>query len=80
MNTVTAIVRYVLLGAAGPLNMVGDVEGTTAANTIKSLQKIPVDASAPKPRQVLISEGDVPRVLAALGEQPVPVLDEDPPE
>jgi DNA segregation ATPase FtsK/SpoIIIE, S-DNA-T family len=33
-----------------------------------------------KPRQVLISEGDVPRVLAALGEQPVPVLDEDPPE
>ena len=33
-----------------------------------------------KPRQVLISESDVPRVLAALGEQPVPVLDEDPPE
>jgi DNA segregation ATPase FtsK/SpoIIIE, S-DNA-T family len=33
-----------------------------------------------KPRQVLISEGDVPRVLAALGEQPVPVLDEDQPE
>ena len=33
-----------------------------------------------KPRQVLISEGDVPRVLAALGEQPVPVLDEEPPE
>jgi S-DNA-T family DNA segregation ATPase FtsK/SpoIIIE len=33
-----------------------------------------------KPRQVLISEGDVPRVLAALGEQPIPVLDEDPPE
>ena len=33
-----------------------------------------------KPRQVLISEGDVPRVLAALGEQPVPVLDDDPPE
>jgi S-DNA-T family DNA segregation ATPase FtsK/SpoIIIE len=33
-----------------------------------------------KPRQVLISEGDVPRVLAALGEQAVPVLDEDPPE
>jgi DNA segregation ATPase FtsK/SpoIIIE, S-DNA-T family len=33
-----------------------------------------------KPRQVLISIGDVPRVLAALGEPPVPVLDEDPPE
>jgi S-DNA-T family DNA segregation ATPase FtsK/SpoIIIE len=33
-----------------------------------------------KPRQVLISESDLPRVLAALGEQPVPVLDEDPPE
>jgi DNA segregation ATPase FtsK/SpoIIIE, S-DNA-T family len=33
-----------------------------------------------KPRQVLITEGDVPRVLAALGEQPVPVLDDDPPE
>ncbi len=33
-----------------------------------------------KPRQVLITEGDVPRVLAALGEQPVPVLDEEPPE
>jgi len=33
-----------------------------------------------KPRQVLISEGDVPRVLAALGEQPIPVLDDDPPE
>jgi S-DNA-T family DNA segregation ATPase FtsK/SpoIIIE len=33
-----------------------------------------------KPRQVLISEGDLPRVLAALGDQPVPVLDEDPPE
>jgi DNA segregation ATPase FtsK/SpoIIIE, S-DNA-T family len=33
-----------------------------------------------KPRQVLIGEGDVPRVLAALGEQPVPVLDEEPPE
>ena len=32
-----------------------------------------------KPRQVLISEGDVPRVLAALGEPAVPVLDEDPP-
>jgi DNA segregation ATPase FtsK/SpoIIIE, S-DNA-T family len=31
-----------------------------------------------KPRQVLISDGDVPRVLAALGEQPVPILDEDP--
>jgi S-DNA-T family DNA segregation ATPase FtsK/SpoIIIE len=37
-----------------------------------------------KPRQVLISEGDLPRVLAGLGspptQQPVPVLDEDPPE
>jgi S-DNA-T family DNA segregation ATPase FtsK/SpoIIIE len=33
-----------------------------------------------KPRQVLISESDVPRVLAALGQSPVPVLDEDPPE
>jgi S-DNA-T family DNA segregation ATPase FtsK/SpoIIIE len=33
-----------------------------------------------KPRQVLITEGDLPRVLAALGDQPVPVLDEDPPE
>jgi DNA segregation ATPase FtsK/SpoIIIE, S-DNA-T family len=33
-----------------------------------------------KPRQVLISEGDVPRVLSALGEQAVPVLDEEPPE
>jgi DNA segregation ATPase FtsK/SpoIIIE, S-DNA-T family len=33
-----------------------------------------------KPRQVLISESDLPRVLAALGEKPVPVLDEDPPE
>jgi DNA segregation ATPase FtsK/SpoIIIE, S-DNA-T family len=34
-----------------------------------------------KPRQVLITEGDVPRVLAALGEQPVAVPDEDvPPE
>jgi S-DNA-T family DNA segregation ATPase FtsK/SpoIIIE len=33
-----------------------------------------------KPRQVLISESDVPRVLTALGEQPIPVLDEDPPE
>ena len=32
-----------------------------------------------KPRQVLISEGDVPRVLAALGEQPVAVPDEEPP-
>ena len=31
-----------------------------------------------KPRQVLIAEGDVPRVLAALGEQPLPVLDDDP--
>ena len=33
-----------------------------------------------KPRQVLISESDVPRMLAALGEQPVPVLDDEPPE
>jgi S-DNA-T family DNA segregation ATPase FtsK/SpoIIIE len=34
-----------------------------------------------KPRQVLITEGDVPRVLAALGEQAVAVPDEDvPPE
>jgi DNA segregation ATPase FtsK/SpoIIIE, S-DNA-T family len=33
-----------------------------------------------KPRQVLISEGDVARVLAALGEQPVRLLDDDPPE
>jgi S-DNA-T family DNA segregation ATPase FtsK/SpoIIIE len=34
-----------------------------------------------KPRQVLITEGDVPRVLAALGEQAVGVPDEDlPPE
>ena len=33
-----------------------------------------------KPRQVLISEGDVPRVLAALGEQPVRVLDDETPE
>jgi S-DNA-T family DNA segregation ATPase FtsK/SpoIIIE len=33
-----------------------------------------------KPRQVLIAEGDVPRVLAALGEQPVRVLDEEMPE
>jgi DNA segregation ATPase FtsK/SpoIIIE, S-DNA-T family len=33
-----------------------------------------------KPRQVLITEGDLPRVLAALGDPPVPVLDEDPPE
>jgi S-DNA-T family DNA segregation ATPase FtsK/SpoIIIE len=33
-----------------------------------------------KPRQVLISESDLPRVLAALGEQRVPVLEEDPPE
>jgi S-DNA-T family DNA segregation ATPase FtsK/SpoIIIE len=32
-----------------------------------------------KPRQVLISEGDVPRVLAALGEQAVAVPDEEPP-
>jgi S-DNA-T family DNA segregation ATPase FtsK/SpoIIIE len=37
-----------------------------------------------KPRQVLISESDVPRVLAGLGspptQHPIPVLDEDPPE
>jgi DNA segregation ATPase FtsK/SpoIIIE, S-DNA-T family len=33
-----------------------------------------------KPRQVLVSEADLPRVLAALGERPVPVLDEDPSE
>jgi len=33
-----------------------------------------------KPRQVLITEGDVPRVMAALGEQPVRVLDEETPE
>jgi DNA segregation ATPase FtsK/SpoIIIE, S-DNA-T family len=33
-----------------------------------------------KPRQVLITEGDVPRVLASLGERPMPVLDDDPPE
>jgi S-DNA-T family DNA segregation ATPase FtsK/SpoIIIE len=33
-----------------------------------------------KPRQVLISEGDVPRVLAALGEQPIQVLDDETPE
>jgi DNA segregation ATPase FtsK/SpoIIIE, S-DNA-T family len=33
-----------------------------------------------KPRQVLISEGDVPRVLAALGEQPVRVLEDEMPE
>jgi S-DNA-T family DNA segregation ATPase FtsK/SpoIIIE len=33
-----------------------------------------------KPRQVLITEGDVPRVLAALGEQPVQVLDDEMPE
>jgi S-DNA-T family DNA segregation ATPase FtsK/SpoIIIE len=33
-----------------------------------------------KPRQVLISESDVPRVLAALGEQPVQLLDDEPPE
>jgi DNA segregation ATPase FtsK/SpoIIIE, S-DNA-T family len=31
-----------------------------------------------KPRQVLVTEGDLPRVLAALGDQPVPVLEEDP--
>ena len=33
-----------------------------------------------KPRQVLITEGDVPRVLAALGEQQMPVLDDEMPE
>jgi S-DNA-T family DNA segregation ATPase FtsK/SpoIIIE len=33
-----------------------------------------------KPRQVLITEGDVPRVLAALGEQPMRVLDDEMPE
>ena len=33
-----------------------------------------------KPRQVLIAEGDVPRVLAALGEQQMPVLDDEMPE
>jgi DNA segregation ATPase FtsK/SpoIIIE, S-DNA-T family len=33
-----------------------------------------------KPRQVLITEGDVPRVLAALGEQAVPALEDDAPE
>jgi DNA segregation ATPase FtsK/SpoIIIE, S-DNA-T family len=33
-----------------------------------------------KPRQVLIGEGDLPRVLAALGDTPVPVADEDPGE
>jgi DNA segregation ATPase FtsK/SpoIIIE, S-DNA-T family len=33
-----------------------------------------------KPRQVLITEGDVPRVLAALGEQQIPVLDDEVPE
>ena len=34
-----------------------------------------------KPRQVLVTEADVPRVLAALaGEQPVPVPDEELPE
>jgi S-DNA-T family DNA segregation ATPase FtsK/SpoIIIE len=32
-----------------------------------------------KPRQVLIGEGDVPRVLATLGERPVAVPDEEPP-
>ena len=31
-----------------------------------------------KPRQVLVSEADLPRVLAALGEQPVTVLEDDP--
>ena len=33
-----------------------------------------------KPRQVLITEGDVPRVLAALGEQQIRVLDDEVPE
>jgi S-DNA-T family DNA segregation ATPase FtsK/SpoIIIE len=33
-----------------------------------------------KPRQVLISEGDVPRVLAALGDRTVPVPEDPPPE
>jgi DNA segregation ATPase FtsK/SpoIIIE, S-DNA-T family len=33
-----------------------------------------------KPRQVLITEGDVPRVLAALGAQQIPVLDDEVPE
>ncbi len=33
-----------------------------------------------KPRQVLIAEGDVPRVLAALGEQQIRVLDDEVPE
>jgi DNA segregation ATPase FtsK/SpoIIIE, S-DNA-T family len=33
-----------------------------------------------KPRQVLIMEGDVPRVLAGLGERPVRVLDDEMPE
>ena len=32
-----------------------------------------------KPRQVLITEGDVPRVLAALGEQQIRVLDDEVP-
>jgi S-DNA-T family DNA segregation ATPase FtsK/SpoIIIE len=31
-----------------------------------------------KPRQVLISEGDLPRVLAALGEPAVPAFEDDP--
>ena len=31
-----------------------------------------------KPRQVLVTEADLPRVLAALADQPVPVLEEDP--
>ncbi len=31
-----------------------------------------------KPRQVLVSEADLPRVLTALADQPVPVLEEDP--
>jgi S-DNA-T family DNA segregation ATPase FtsK/SpoIIIE len=33
-----------------------------------------------KPRQVLVTEGDLPRVLAALGEPPVPVLEDEPSE
>jgi S-DNA-T family DNA segregation ATPase FtsK/SpoIIIE len=33
-----------------------------------------------KPRQVLITEGDLPRILAALGESPLPVPEDDPPD
>jgi DNA segregation ATPase FtsK/SpoIIIE, S-DNA-T family len=33
-----------------------------------------------KPRQVLITEGDVPRILSALGDPAVPVLEDDPPD